>query len=409
VIVERVIFHVDMDAFYASVEQADHPEFRGKPVIIGADPTKRGVVSACSYEARVFGIRSAMPIREAFARCREGIFLPVRMERYQEVSRKIMDLLGSFSPDILQISVDEAFLDMSGTRGLFGDPQDAARLIKQRVKAETGLTVSIGIAANRYLAKLASEYRKPDGLYRVIPGGEIAFLDSLPLKSLWGVGKKTLERLTELGISSVPQLRSFPEPTLRAMMGNAGGTYLYNACRGIDPGIYQDPKSHSVSNEITFDEDTRDEELIARTLLELSHQVMFRLLTDRARGKTVVLKLRTSDFVTTTAQISLRRPICSADEMFRLGKTLLEKRWDRRMPVRLVGIGISSVQGAGEPEQTELFPSADERKKRVEEAVLKIELENKGKPLLKASLLTPPAKTKGKSDAENHPDFDAQP
>ena len=312
------------------------------------------------------------------------------MDRYQEVSRKIMNLLDSFSPEVLQISVDEAFLDMTGTQKLFGPPETAARLIKERVRGETGLTISIGIARNRYLAKLASEYRKPDGLYRVIPGEEIGFLDSIPLKSLWGVGKKTLERLTELGIDSVPMLRSFPEQTLRSMLGNAGGSYLYNTCRGMDPGIYQDPKSRSISNEITYDEDTRDGEVLNKTLLELSHHVMFRLMKERARGKTVVLKLRTADFVTTTAQISLRHQICSAEEMYRCGKTLLEKRWDRTTPVRLIGIGVSSVEDEGEPEQPELFPSAYDKKKLVEEAVLKLKTKNKGGTVLKASLLNPP-------------------
>ena len=254
-----VIFHVDMDAFYASVEQNDHPEYRGKPVIIGARPGTRGVVSACSYEARKFGVHSAMPISRAYRLCPKGIYLPVRMKRYQEVSARIMELFGDFTPVVRQISVDEAFLDMTGTRRLFGDPEEAARAIKERVRTETGCTISIGIASNHYVAKMASEYGKPDGLYRVEEGREEEFLDKLRLGDLWGVGGKTLERLEELNITTVSRLREFSEGILSSMLGKAAGAYLYSAARGRNPGVFsEEPKSRSISNEITFPEDTRD-------------------------------------------------------------------------------------------------------------------------------------------------------
>ena len=362
---EKVVFHVDMDAFYASVEQRDNPALRGKPVIIGAEPGKRGVVSACSYEARKFGVRSALPINEAFKLCPKGVFLPVRMGRYQEVSAQIMEVFDSYSPSVLQISIDEAFLDMTGTEGLFGRPEEAAENLKNRVKTELELTLSIGIAANRFLAKLASDYRKPDGLFHVLPGKEIEFLDSLKLKSLWGLGDKTLLRLEELNIRTIQELRSFPESTLRSMLGNASGTYLYRACRGIDPGIYQEVKSHSVSNEITFERDTKDKTTLRTVILELSQEVMYRLLRDNKRGRTAVLKLRYSDFTTTTAQESFNHPLSSGEELFQVILKLLEKKWDGFSPLRLIGIGVTSLESRDLPNQQELFGSSFDKKKKV--------------------------------------------
>jgi len=189
-----------MDAFYASVEQADNPRYIGKPVIIGASPGQRGVVAACSYEARKYGVHSAMPVSQAYARCRDGVYLPVRMSRYQEVSRIIMSAFNDFTPEVTQISIDEAFLNMTGTDKLFGTPVETASKIKERIKSDTDLNISIGIAHNKFLAKLASDYKKPDGLYIVEKGKEIEFIDSLKLGDLWGLGKKTLARLENIGI-----------------------------------------------------------------------------------------------------------------------------------------------------------------------------------------------------------------
>ncbi|RKX75112.1 MAG: DNA polymerase IV [Spirochaetes bacterium] len=383
-----VIFHVDLDAFYASVEQVDHPEYRGKPVIIGALPGTRGVVSACSYEARKFGVRSAMPISQAYRKCPSAIFLRVRMQRYQEVSCKIMELFEKYTPEVYQISIDEAFLDMTGTERLFGSPLDAARRIKEEVKEKTGLTISIGIAGNRYLAKLASDYKKPDGLYMVKEGEEEAFLDNLQVKDLWGVGKKTLERLEDLNIRSIPQLRQFSEALLKSIFGKAGGAYLYRAVRGIDPGIFrQEPGSHSISHEITFEADTRDREVIKKCLLELTHQVMFRMIKDCYRGKTVFLKLRYSDFTTITVQTTLRHFVNSAEELYSMAMQLLEKRWDRIRPIRLLGTGVSSLERADTPRQHELFEDEYDKKKKVEEAVYNIRRKMPGNIVIKASLL----------------------
>lgn len=385
---ESVFFHVDLDAFYAAVEQLDNPEYRGKPVIIGALPGHRGVVSACSYEARVFGIHSAMPISQAYRRCRDGIYLVPRMRRYQELSRQVMAVFDDYSPEVHQISIDEATLNMTGTERLLGSPDEAARSIKERVRNDIGLTLSIGVAPNRYLAKLASEFDKPDGLYHVHRGGEIEFLDKLKLKDLWGLGAKTLARLEELNIMTIPALRSFPEPLLQATLGKGAGSYLYNVVRGQNPGIYSlAPKSRSISSELTFGEDTSDREAIRRAFLDLSHQVMFRTVNERFRSKTVHMKLRLSDFTTTTAQMTLRHYVSSAEEVFATVLDLLEKRWNGTDEVRLVGVGLTSLESTNEPEQNELFEDAYEKKKKVEEAVLTYHNKKKGGSIVKASLL----------------------
>lgn len=384
---EKLIFHVDMDAFYASVEQVDDPKIRGKAVIIGARPGTRGVVSACSYEARKFGVHSAMPISEAQRLCPHGIYLPGRMARYQEVSRRIMEIFKDFTPDIQQISVDEAFLNMTGTERLFGPPEEAAKAIKKRVRRDTGLAISIGIAPNKLLAKLASDYEKPDGLYRVHVGEAEAFIDTLELKDLWGVGKKTIARLEELNITDPPTLRSIEMSSLKRLFGKAGGDFLYRVVRGEDPGILQkETKSRSVSGEVTFEEDTRDSEVIKQVILDLSHQVMFRLLQSSQMGSTVTVKVRFSDFSTTTAQKKLRRPVYSAEEIYEIAYELLRKRWTGHQEIRLVGVGVAGVASSGsEPEQQELFSDPYDRQKKVEKAVLSIRA--KGNRIEKASLL----------------------
>ena len=390
---QAIYFHVDLDAFFASVEQTDNPSLRGKPVIIGAAPGHRGVVAACSYEARTFGVHSAMPISEAYRRCPKGVYLPVRMERYHELSVQVMQLFGDFTPRVQQISVDEASLDMTGTERLFGKPEEAARQIKERVHQETGLTISVGIAPNRYLAKLASEYDKPDGLYRVNAGEEAEFLDGLELSDLWGLGKKTLQRLQELHITTVQMLRSESLESLQGKIGRGSGTYLYNIVRGQDPGIYRETrKSHSISNERTFEFDTTDRDEIRRTLLALSHQVMFRLLDEKITARTVFIKVRFSDFRTTTVQRTLGEQPSAAEELYALALAMLDERW-KGEALRLLGVGVSAhiEEGNRPAKQGELFEDqnevgpASEKRKRLEEAVYK--MKRRGTELTKASLL----------------------
>ena len=396
---DQVFFHVDLDAFYASVEEHDNPELKGKPVIIGALPGHRGVVSACSYPARTFGIHSAMPISEAFRRCPDGVFLRPRMNRYQEISAEIMQIFDGFSPRVQQISVDEAFLDLSGTRRIFGTPIQAAEMLKSTVKKKTGLTVSIGIAWNRYLAKLASDFRKPDGMYQVVKGHEVEFLDQLPLKDIWGLGAKGRERLAELNILDVPTLRDYPKGILARQLGDAAAEYLFKAVRGIDPGVFgETPKSRSISTETTFGADTSDEEGLNATLLDLCHQVMFRMMREGFSTRTVVLKLRFSDFSTTTSRATLAAPIISADELYRESLKLFHKRWTKGKEVRLIGIGAANIEAQGAARQATLFDGSDERHKRVEEAVMGIRDKHRENTIVKARLL-------GKK-SRNQPDYD---
>lgn len=383
-----VIFHVDLDAFYASVEQIDNPSLQGKAVIVGALPGHRGVVSSCSYAARRFGVRSAMPVSQAARRCPKGFFVPVRMKRYLEVSQAVMRVLEQFSPDFQQISIDEAFMDMSGTQGLYGPPLAAGKTVKEKVRTETGLTLSTGIAANRYLAKLASEYSKPDGLHFVQPGEEISFLDRLSLGKLWGVGEKTRERLLELNITSVQGLREYPKDILCSMMGEASGRYLFKACRGEDPGIFSaSPKSRSISSEMTFERDIKNADTLKRNILELSEQVMHRLLTASLRTNTVVLKLRYFDFATTTIQKTVKHWITSSDEIYTLALQLLDRRWNGSTPVRLVGVGTANVVAPGQAIQGELFEDDFDKKRKVEETVSRLREKMRGVKLTKASLI----------------------
>ncbi len=381
-----------MDAFYASVEQVDFPEYRGKHVIIGASPGNRGVVAACSYEARKFGVHSAMPISQAYARCREGIYLPVRMERYLEISRQIMETFNDFTPEVVQISIDEAFLNMTGTEKLFGNPCKTAEKIKLTIKNKTGLNISIGIAHNKFLAKLASDYDKPDGLYEVKEGDEINFLNSIKLGDLWGLGKKTLTRLEGKNITTVKELRAVKLPDLKRIAGESSGEFLYSIVRGIDPGIYSGKiKNRSVSNEITFREDTENSEIIRITLLELAHKIFFRILESGEKGRTVQLKLRYKDFTTVTVRETPGTPINSGEELYDIAVKLLKRKWDGSTAVRLIGLGMSSLEKADTPDQIEMFSDNYNQARKVEQAVLKIK--KRGNKLTKASLLN--RKTRG--------------
>ncbi len=375
-----------MDAFYASIEQIDNPEFRGKPVIVGAQPGRRGVVSACSYEAREYGIHSAMPISQAYALCREGIFVPVRMKRYQELSRSIMHIFDDFTPLKFQISIDEAFLDMSGTEKLFGPPAETAKQLKTRVKEETGLTVSVGIAPNRLLAKIASDQDKPDGLVEVKPGSELQFLDTVSLKDIWGLGKKTLEVLWNYNITTVQQLREADISMLRRIAGKSGGLFLYNASRGIDPGIYSgEPKTKSVSSEVTFNTDVAERDVLAHTLFDLSDQIMFRLQEQNDAGKTVFIKIRYADFQTISARTTHNRCFQTADEIYKTALRLFDKKWNRGSPLRLLGLGVSGVEEKTGQSQIPLFSDTEDQKSIVEETVY--QLRAHGSRITKASLL----------------------
>jgi DNA polymerase IV len=386
--IRPVLFHVDLDAFYASVEKRDDPSLEGKPVIVGAAPGHRGVVSACSYEARRFGIHSAMPISQAYRRCPQGVYLPVRMERYLEVSRQVMGILGGYTPHVQQISVDEAFLDLTGTERLFGPALKTGRRLKGEVKERTGLVISVGIGPNKYLAKLATNAGKPDGLVEVLPEGAEAFLDGLALKDLWGIGEKTLQRLTELNITSVRQLRSIPRPELARLLGTGAAGFLGSAAQGGDPGIFsEEPRSRSLSSETTFERDRKDRSGIEHMLLELCHEIVFRMIDEGWKSKTVSLKLRFHDFTTISAQKTLKHWVASAEELHVVALELLASRWNGGIPLRLIGVGFSNLVPMESQDQLELFTDEFSRQKKVEETVFRIQRKMGDVTLTKASLL----------------------
>ena len=387
---ENIFFCADMDAFYASVEQHDNPDYAGKPLIVGGIEGHRGVVSACSYEARRYGVHSAMPSSTAHKLCPNGIFVPVRMERYKEVSDHIMEIFTRYAPEVIQNSIDEAFLDLTGTDRLMGPPLEVAAKIKACVKEETGLTVSIGIGCNRYLAKLASDYRKPDGLYQVEKGKEIEFIDSIPLKKLWGIGKSTYTRLESSGITSAAQIRSLSDTVLEGMFGKGAAEFLKAISRGEDPGICStEHKSRSISNEITFDQDVGDYAVLRETLLGLSHQILFRLLEKGWSSKTLALKLRLDNFSTSTIQMTQETAFTSAEEVFQASLVLLQKKWDRRRNIRLIGLGFQNADTAGET-QFQLFDEIHEKQNKVEKAVLELNSRFQDNQVVKAALLKKP-------------------
>lgn len=367
----RTIIHVDMDAFFASVEQRDNPEFRGKPVIVGADPKHgkgRGVVSAASYEARKYSVHSAQPISQAYRLCPNGIFLPVRGKRYKEVSNKIMAIFQKYTPLVEAISLDEAFLDMTGTERLFGRAEEVGRRIKARIWEQEQLTASVGIGPNKFLAKIASGLKKPDG-FVVVRAEEVQeFLAPLPIGKLWGVGKKTEERLTELGIHTVGELSAYPQETLQGSFGKMG-LALWQCAHGIDESpVISSREAKSISNEITFNENVTDLSKLRETLLHLSEKVGYRLRKHELVGRTVVLKLRFADFSTLVRHATLRRPTFLTETIYDEIISLFENVRLHHQPVRLLGVGVTQLSSALE-QQVDLFENENEKRKRMSQAV----------------------------------------
>ncbi len=370
----RIFFHVDLDAFFASVEQLDHPEFRGRPVVVGAAPGGRGVVSTCSYEARAFGLHSAMPISEAFRRCPAAVFLPVRMHRYAQMSRQVMGIFGDFTPDVRPLSIDEAFLDMTGTEKLWGSPREAAETLKAKVRSETGLTISVGAAANAYVAKIASGLRKPDGLVIVEEGEEAEFMSKLPLLKLWGAGEKTQARFAELGIQSVAQLAAMSEPALVSLFGKAGGLYLHAASRGQDIGMFsREAGRRSMSSETTFSHDLGDRRLLESVLMSLSDELYYRLFLEGLSASCLFIKLRYHDFTTLSRRKTAPGIYRSAAEAFADALILLDSAWDGHTEIRLIGLGFANIDERAGAVQGELFDEAAEKRRKAERAMFEIE------------------------------------
>ncbi|HEX6684845.1 MAG TPA: DNA polymerase IV [Candidatus Limnocylindrales bacterium] len=354
------ILHVDMDAFYASVEVRRRPELRGKPVIVGgAGP--RGVVSSASYEARAFGVRSAMPGAQARARCPQGIFLPVDMKVYVEASHEVMAVFRDVTPLVEPLSVDEAFLDVAGAQRLFGSPAEIARLIRRRMADDLRLTCSIGVAGNKFLAKLGSTRAKPDGLIVVPVAGQLEFLHPLPISALWGVGEKTELTLKRYGLASVADIANAPIGLLRSAVGVALAEHLHALAWARDSRrVSTDRVDKSLGSETTFDVDVSDADTLRRTVLSLSQQVAARARASGVAGRTVAVKLRFADFKTISRSRTLPAPTDVAHEIFRTVWELLEAaRGGQRL--RLVGVrleGLSTSTGSAhqlafdEPERT---------------------------------------------------------
>jgi len=383
----RTILHVDMDAFYAAIEQRDRPELLGKPVIVGADPRGgrgRGVVSTASYEARRFGVASAMPISTAWRLCPRGVYLPVDMEKYVGVSRQVMAILERFTDVVEPLSIDEAFLDVTASRRALGTGEAIARRIKSDIHVETRLTASVGVAACKLVAKVASDIRKPDGLVVVPPGAEAAFLAPLPVRRLWGVGPKMEESFATAGITTIGDLATRKGEALARRLGTHGHDLLLLA-RGIDerPVVAESGEAKSIGQEHTYGEDTADLAQLRRTLLDLADSVAARLRGHRLRARTVTLKYRDAAFRTLTRAESIGTPTDSGEALFRIAWRLFEGV-HRGNEVRLLGIYASGFGGRA---QLDLFAPEASPADRLRDTVA----ERFGDGLLTRASLLPPA------------------
>jgi DNA polymerase-4 len=355
----RAIAHVDMDAFYAAIEQRDRPDLRGRPVIVGGDPRGRGVVAAASYEARPFGVHSAMPIRTAARLCPQAAFVPVDMRKYQAVSAQVMTILGQFSPLVEPVSVDEAFVDLTGTEPIFGDAVAAVRRIKQRILDETALTASAGLAANKFVAKVASDLRKPDGLVVVESGQEGAFLAPLAVERLWGVGRVMAQALREMGISTVGHVQAVPAAVLARRFGQAGEELHALAFGRDDRRVEPSRAAKSMGAEETFAADIRDVGRLDAVLRGQAERVARELRDDGVAAARVTLKVRFADFRTITRSAT-GEPTQDGLELYRRAAGLLaaERLHD---PVRLVGLSASRLRPQGQGQLDLLDPGAVRR------------------------------------------------
>jgi DNA polymerase-4 len=359
---QRTILHVDLDAFFAAVEQRDHPELRGKPVVVGiGGSSDRGVVSAASYEARVFGVHSALPIRTARRLCPDCIFVPVDGAKYASVSREVMAILRRFTPLVEPVSIDEAFMDVTASQALFGDGEAIARRIKAAIRTELELTASVGVAATKLVAKIGSDLRKPDGLVVVPPGEEAAFLAPLPISRLWGVGPATAAGLRDFGVVTIGDLAALDRSALVRRFG-AHGASLIDRAHGRDADPVSDPDAaKSIGHEHTFDEDTSDPEVLERTLLAMAEGVSGRLRDGGLKASTVTVKVRDSGFNTVTRQRTLPEPTDLTEPIWRAAVELARPEM-RGRKIRLVGVTASHI---GDREQLGLFDSSDDRQHRV--------------------------------------------
>lgn len=386
---QRTILHVDMDAFFAAIEQRDNPEYRDKPLIVGADPDGgkgRGVVSTCSYEARTFGIHSAMPIRTAYKLCPHGIYVWPNGKLYSMVSKRIMEIYNEFTDKVEPISIDEAFLDVTGSIKLFGDGAEIARKIKNRIKEKENLVASIGVAPNKYLAKIASDLDKPDGLVVVHPDKILEFLHPLPISRIWGAGKVTQKALHKMGIDTIGDLAKFPKDLLGKKLGKAGN-HFYNLSHGIDMReVHIGERVKSISNEHTFSRDITDGEFVRKRLSALCDKVGFRLRKQNLLGKTIHLKLRYSDFSTITRNRTISSPTNETGVIQSIIRELFDKNYIPGRTIRLIGIGVSGFENKGRA-QLSLFESGNKKLKDLDALEDKIKIKFGTKAINRADSL----------------------
>jgi DNA polymerase-4 len=352
----RTILHLDMDAFFASIEQRDHPEYRGKPVIVGGSVESRGVVSTCSYEARMYGVRSAMPTSQAKRLCPHGIFLPVNSRKYRNVSRQVFNILKRYTPLIEPLSIDEAFLDVTGCETLFGDGLTIAKHIKQDIQNELQLTASVGISYNKFLAKLASDLEKPNGLVSIPPSDFQRIVHPLPVSKLWGVGKKTAEQLERLGLKTIGDVARMDVNRMKTYIGNMA-ELIYRLANGIDERpVEVRNEAKSIGQETTFPTDISNPIQLEETLLSQIDAITRRLRSKQLECRTITLKLRYAPFRTITKRQTLSSPTCLDSVLFETAKQLLHVCLrDCNDPVRLIGISVSNLVPVHEAKQLDLF------------------------------------------------------
>lgn len=383
---QRWIIHVDLDAFFASVEELLNPALRGKPIIVGGDPAQRGVVSSASYVARSYGVRSAMPTSRALRLCPHAIVVRPRHDEYLRRSRAVMDILHEITPQVEQISIDEAFLDVTGCERLWGPVEQIGRLIQTRIKEEHHLPASLGIATSKLVAKIACDWGKPEGLVIVPPGQEAAFLAPLPIERLWGVGQVTGDRLRAFGILTIGDLAARSEEELAQQFGDMGRSLCLSA-RGIDRSRVLRSRPHrSISQERTFAKDVSDEETLLRALLRMSENVAASLRRRRLVAQTVRIKLRHSDFSTFTRQARLDHPTDQGQVIYERARRLLARNWRKGQMLRLLGVGVSGLLDGG-GYQLDLFDQTDQRRTRLNRALDAIQIRFGPEAITRASLL----------------------
>lgn len=358
-----MLFHLDLDAFFISVERILNPSLEGKPVIVGGDPKGRGVVAACSYEAREYGIHSAMPIRKAYQLCPDGIYIRGHYEEYVRFSRIVRKILEKYFPLVEQASIDEFYLDFSGCERIYGHPYFFASRIQVEIKHETGLPCSIGIASNKFVAKVASDYAKPEGITFVVPGQEAEFLAPLPVEAMPGVGDVMKKELNARGFYTIGQIAKTPKAYFEFVFGKYGSVLHDHAC-GIGSSIFSiEYEQKSISRETTYQTDTSDIEYIESTLLELVRDAGNALRSENFMTRTISIKLRYSDFVTITRSKTLTNPTDNDKIIYSTAQELLRKSYTRRVTIRLIGIHLSNFVPF--VEQGELFPKIEEKQARI--------------------------------------------